>query len=39
MNLLKQDEIKILKIKILKTGEKQDIPFNDLANQEGNEKI
>ena len=32
MNLLKREEI-------LKTGKKQDIPYYDLANQEGNENI
>jgi hypothetical protein len=36
---LKQEKIKILEIKILKTGKKQDIPYEDLANQEANENI
>ena len=39
MNCLKQDKIKILEIKILKTRKKQYILNLGLANQEGNENI
>ena len=39
MNFLKQDKVKILEIKILKRGKKQEIPNKDLGNQEGNENI
>ena len=35
MNCWKQDKIKTLEIKILKKGEKQDIPNKDLNNQGG----
>ena len=38
-NELWQDKINILKINILKKGKKQDIPNQDLANQEGNKNI